>query len=725
MTERQKYSDTSGMTAEKGQQGGGVKPKTNRLRRSIRQTQAPPTLTESQKNGQEDFKTPTRVKTISRYNSVFNKVNSPLNDSELHDIIWDATTPSPLRTSKGKKYYPNVGNVDISDIVNRIAPKYGRPVVPESSLDQWIGESAIPCTPEVQQPKAKKKSPRTNGVADLLKLAKQFDFSIRQDEDRVKHTHKQSLDPLSDSEDILDFGCLQNQPPPFLLIVPPETAQPVKTNCTHFSNDPIPPDHEMEDDLDFLFDGPTQRISGNISQNSLPCSMEAKIAATVSSKPISEKDLDSLHGHTLPLSSLPFVKPSQANIDFDDDWGSDDLLDDSLVFEMTQNPDIFAPPKHCSTQSVSSESKYVNNNPSAVSDRAFSGQQQRGCRDVQPAVSEGKSEPSKHRKTFTLEANPNFQLKISSKPSEESVSAAQASSLDKPKPTPPCNKAASMASGYQHSQQTQHLSNGTKAIQQAVLFHHGTSVSTKSNTSAATNSYSTKPLQDEDSCYHKHAENDSSKGTDIISASASPCIIPEDDLDFLFASDSIWDDKGDDDLLCQLCDTLESQVESIAEPVITPSQSLPRNQTPSRTIVPDGCVFTQSLHNNRVPVAVVSGSTRANYDVLPGNATANSMSRPQTQLARERPNQSNEVRGTDRAAKHVAGSVVQPSSFPAPVNLTSNPSQFTFKRPSGGISKSVNYVTSKGNLQVTLLTLRSLVPQINVLSCYAKTLEHA
>uniref|UniRef100_A0A3P8Y731 ETAA1 activator of ATR kinase n=1 Tax=Esox lucius TaxID=8010 RepID=A0A3P8Y731_ESOLU len=541
MTERQKYSDTSGMTAEKGQQGGGVKPKTNRLRRN--------------------FKTPTRVKTISRYNSVFNKVNSPLNDSELHDIIWDATTPSPLRTSnkRGKKYYPNVGNVDISDIVNRIAPKYGRPVVPESSLDQWIGESAIPCTPEVQQPKAKKKSPRTNGVADLLKLAKQFDFSIRQDEDR---------------------------PPPFLLIVPPETAQPVKTNCTHFSNDPIPPDHEMEDDLDFLFDGPTQRISGNISQNSLPCSMEAKIAATVSSKPISEKDLDSLHGHTLPLSSLPFVKPSQANIDFDDDWGSDDLLDDSLVFEMTQNPDIFAPPKHCSTQSVSSESKYVNNNPSAVSDRAFSGQQQRGCRDVQPAVSEGKSEPSKHRKTFTLEANPNFQLKISSKPSEESVSAAQASSLDKPKPTPPCNKAASMASGYQHSQQTQHLSNGTKAIQQAVLFHHGTSVSTKSNTSAATNSYSTKPLQDEDSCYHKHAENDSSKGTDIISASASPCIIPEDDLDFLFASDSIWDDKGDDDLLCQLCDTLESQVESIAEPVITPSQSLPRNQTPSRTIVP-------------------------------------------------------------------------------------------------------------------------------------------
>lgn len=89
------------------------------------------------------------------------------------------------------------GAVDISDIVSRIAPKvssvyiltllrvyngftdrdsalkhcihsllvvplkYGRPTVAEPTLQQWIGDSAaIPCTPDVQVPRPKKKSPR-------------------------------------------------------------------------------------------------------------------------------------------------------------------------------------------------------------------------------------------------------------------------------------------------------------------------------------------------------------------------------------------------------------------------------------------------------------------------------------------------------------------------------------------------------------------------------------
>uniref|UniRef100_A0A8C7GYV3 ETAA1 activator of ATR kinase a n=1 Tax=Oncorhynchus kisutch TaxID=8019 RepID=A0A8C7GYV3_ONCKI len=585
----------SGMTAgsDESKQGGG-KPKTNRLRRSLKQTQATPSLIK-----------PTRV-TRSRYNNVFNKGESPMNESELQqDIVWDATSPSPLRT--GKKYSANVGIVDISDIVNRIAPKVGNTLA-KSCLLQWIGDSAIPCTPEMQQPRAKNKSPRTNGVDDLLKLAKQFDFNMfRQDEERVNDIHKQSLALWrTDSE--------------------------------------IPPDHEMEDDLDVLFDGPTQHISLNLSQNSLP----------QSSKVIPGKYPYSIHGHTSTVSSSHPVKRCSANNNFDDDWENDYLLDDSLVFEMTQNPDPFAAPNHCLTQKGPNETKHENNNPSAIPKNAL-----QGSRDIKQAVSKGQNETVKNRKTFTLEANPNVQSK--SILSEALPKVGNVPDTVKPAPHRnvrqnqrglfPINKAPSMESSYQLS-----------------------------HTLNFTNSYSMWPLQVENSSYHKPTENSNMKGTVFIKAPASHSVIPEDDLDSLFASDSIWDDK-DDDLLCQACDHLESQVQSMEDPVITRSQFLPSNQTERQKFVPvsaplnssrynvnqttettqskypnnsvylqsapcNGGTFTHSLNTNKVPVTVVSGCERPSYIASAGNAGTNSTSRPQNPAAGEGSYGSTRVKST-------------------------------------------------------------------------------
>ncbi|XP_013986775.1 ewing's tumor-associated antigen 1 homolog [Salmo salar] len=723
---------------DESMQGGG-KPKTNRLRRSPKQTQATPSLVDSPKTCQ-DFKTPTRV-TRSRYNNVFNKGESPMNESELQqDIVWDATSPSPLRTvsKRGKKYSANVGIVDISEIVNRIAPKHGRPVVPESSLLQWIGDSAIPCTPEMQQPRAKKKSPRPNGVDDLLKLAKQFDFNmLRQDEERVNDMHKQSLELLSDSEDILDLDGNENQPPPLLSNVTPESTQSaLKTNNMRNSKDQIPPDHEMEDDMDFLFDGPTQHISGNLSQNLLPLSLEVKTAPTVSSKVIPGKYPDSIHGHTSTVSSSHPVKRSSANNNFDDDWENDDLLDDSLVFEMTQNPELFAAPNHCSTQRGSNETKHENINPSAISKNAL-----QGSRDIKPAVSKGQNEIVKNRKTFTLEANPNVQAK--SILSEALPKAGNVPDTVKPAPHRnvqqnqpslfPINKAPSMESGYQLSQQTQHQSNGIKAWPQVPLFQ-STSISTSSSTTTS-NSYSMLPLQVDNSSCHKPTENNNMKGTGIIKAPASHGVIPEDDLDSLFASDSIWDDK-DDDLLCQACDNLESQVQSMEDPVFTRSQSLPSNQTERHTFVPvsaplnssrynvnqttettqskypnisvysqsapgNGSTSTHSLNNNKVPVTVVSGCKRPSYNASAGNATSNSTYRPQNPAAGEGPYESTWVKSTcvagSTANQQGTGSGARLSSFPSPVNVTETPTRFTFKRASGCTSNPVIPGTNKAS----------------------------
>ncbi|XP_055761770.1 ewing's tumor-associated antigen 1 homolog [Salvelinus fontinalis] len=721
---------------DESKQGGG-KPKTNRLRRSPKQTQATPSLIDSPKTCQ-DFKTPTRV-TRSRYNNVFNKGESPMNESELQqDIVWDATSPSPLRTvhKRGKKYSANVGIVDISEIVNRIAPKHGRPVVPESSLLQWIGDSAIPCTPEMQQPRAKKKSLRPNGVDDLLKLAKQFDFNLlRQDEERVNDIHKQSLELLSDSEDILDLDGNENQPPPLLSNVTPESTQSaLKTNSTRNSKDQIPPDHEMEDDMDFLFDGPTQHISGNLSQNSLPRSLEVKTAPTVSSKVIPGKYPDSIHGHTSTVSSLHPVKRSSANNNFDDDWENDDLLDDSLVFEMTQNPDLFAAPNHCSTQRGPNETKHGNINSSAISKNAL-----QGSRDIKPAVSKGQDETVKNRKTFTLEANPNVQAKSILSEAlpkagnvHDTVKPASHRNVQQNQPSLfPINKAPSMESSYQLSQQTQHQSNGIKAWPQVPLFQ-STSISTSSSTKTS-NSYSTWPLQVDNRSYHKPTENNNMKGTGIIKAPASHSVIPEDDLDSLFASDSIWDDK-DDDLLCQACDNLESQVQSMEDPVITRTQSQPSNQTERQTFVPvstplnssrynvnqttettqskypnisvysqsapgNGSTFTHSLNNNKVPVTVVSGCKRPSYNASAGNASANSTFRPQNPAAGEGPYKSTRVKSTCVAGstsnQQGTGSGARLSSFPSPVNVTETPTRFTFKRPSGCTSNPVIPVTNK------------------------------
>eukprot|EP00066_Takifugu_rubripes_P021656 XP_011610922.1 PREDICTED: uncharacterized protein LOC105417657 isoform X2 [Takifugu rubripes] len=261
--------------------------KPNRLGRSYRASQQ---ITSQIDPGQQlDFKTPTRM---SRPRSGVFHSGSPQNDSDFQqDIIWDATSPSPRRLGKrGRRQRAHV--VDISEIVNKIAPKHGRPETAESTLQQWFGDSAtIPCTPDVQVSKPKR-SPRLNGVNDLLKLAKQFDFMFHQDEEEEKEERGHQSDLLS--QDIVHHNT--------------DPAAVAKTV--------VWTDLQMDDDLDFLFDGPTQHMKSS----------------------------------SLCSSSAADVKGTLNNDGFEDDWEDDDLLNDSLLLEMTPNPHKFTSPKYCSTQ---------------------------------------------------------------------------------------------------------------------------------------------------------------------------------------------------------------------------------------------------------------------------------------------------------------------------------------------------------------------------------------
>uniref|UniRef100_A0A3B5A8A7 Uncharacterized LOC103375386 n=1 Tax=Stegastes partitus TaxID=144197 RepID=A0A3B5A8A7_9TELE len=255
------------------------------------------------------------------------------NDGDLQqDIIWDAASPSPRRLGKrGKKQ--TAGVVDISEIVSRIAPKHGRPTVAEPTLQQWIGDSAtIPCTPDLQPPRPRKKP---NAVEDLLKLARQFDLNLfHQDEEEEEEENQNQQNPELLSEEVLVFGSTAARPDVQLRL-----------------------DQHLEDDLDLLFDGPTQQVSRHLSQAS-------PVGAALAS--------------------------SRGPTEFEDDWENDDLLNDSLLLEMTQNPQNFAAPKHCSTQK-----------PNQVTPAAAGA-------TSQPAGSRVGKENLWPRPTFKLETHPGF-----------------------------------------------------------------------------------------------------------------------------------------------------------------------------------------------------------------------------------------------------------------------------------------------------------------------------
>lgn len=85
-----------------------------------------------------------------------------------------------------------------------------------------------------------------------------------------------------------------------------------------------------EEELHALFDGPTQHVSGRLSPPSVSGSQENRSEP----KGLSPKRSDS--------AQVP--KP-----DFDDDWENDDLLNDSFVLEMTQNPELLSSAPNKST----------------------------------------------------------------------------------------------------------------------------------------------------------------------------------------------------------------------------------------------------------------------------------------------------------------------------------------------------------------------------------------
>ncbi|XP_051560697.1 ewing's tumor-associated antigen 1 isoform X2 [Myxocyprinus asiaticus] len=502
-----------------------MKSKVNRLRRSPKAATPNP----AQICHTAEFKTPTRPPRAQFRRLIAD--DSPSNDPDCHqDIIWDTTSPSPIRHGRGQRKAASVKAVDISDIANRIAPKNGRLEEADSSLLQWIGDSAIPCTPEVQQPKVKTMSTKQSIVEDLMRLAKQFDFNMRQDDGQAQHSDGQAQPSLGSEQELPLHDDQPNTShngsamKKCSVTVEPSVVKPDDERASY---------QEMDDDLDFLFDGPTQQLSGRLSQmsghrshNVPESTVEANLAVT--------KACDSEKSSSFSMAACNNnIQVDNAN-DFDD-WSNDDLLEDSLVLEITQNPDLFASPWDCSTQKqthVNQNGFNSNTRTSAMANKPHESKNDVKCSTVQV-------ERTKNGQSFQVDSQipaktygglPRFGNQL------EDNYVSQAFPMVKGLAVTPCHSKTEQDQQYNHNSGAQQLhvvQNLFKTLQPS----HSKPVNTHQSPNTR--------------CV-KQSREDAFTSQDGIGD------ILDEDLDSFFASDDIWDDGvEDDDLFCEACDNLE------------------------------------------------------------------------------------------------------------------------------------------------------------------------
>ncbi|XP_041333049.1 ewing's tumor-associated antigen 1 isoform X4 [Pyrgilauda ruficollis] len=325
--------------------------------------------------------------------------SSPINDTETQqEIFWDSHSPVAHRLGSGKsKQSTSRCAVEISEIVNRIAPQDEKAACNEDSLlGTWIGEDAIPCTPIVVKARARTKLSCTrdlkikNPEEELMKLAKEFDKNLVeldavQEQEKLGHNFIQTTsEPSSNSKDeintknqksLLGEGP-ETDPAVSLKPLGQSTGIPVAEPCQSSSQKSV--DLEAEVALHALFDSSTQKCSGQLSQGLSDISLNNsfhKIKSTLEEENLPEKVEETQDGNseanqkdtlfavgsmvqtvpkadtdTLTKKNPPSLKTQLVasaklagvvNDDFDD-WDTDLLADDSFVLQITQNPELIS-----------------------------------------------------------------------------------------------------------------------------------------------------------------------------------------------------------------------------------------------------------------------------------------------------------------------------------------------------------------------------------------------
>nr|XP_048698678.1 ewing's tumor-associated antigen 1 isoform X1 [Caretta caretta] len=334
--------------------------------------------------------------------------SSPANDTDIQqEIFWDPHSPITHKLgNERKKQATSRCTVDISDIVNRIAPQDEKRGCSEGSLlGMWIGEDAIPCTPGVVKVRTRTKLNGTrdhkikNTEEELMKLAKQFDrnqveLDIIQEQDGqcngfIKTTSEaETLNNYKDDaqmKNLQSFLDEDSETPTVLSLKPVRESTGIPAlECQTSSQKSL--DLEAEVALNALFDCSTQKCSGQLSQDLSAISLNnsfherksplgeekhtfkestvikqhiaeemcQKQGSTCASESVNQiaapeaKNIPLMPKQSLTSSkieSLISSKPAEVAHDDFDDWDIDLLADDSFVMQITQTPKLISTPE--------------------------------------------------------------------------------------------------------------------------------------------------------------------------------------------------------------------------------------------------------------------------------------------------------------------------------------------------------------------------------------------
>ncbi|XP_007670265.2 ewing's tumor-associated antigen 1 isoform X1 [Ornithorhynchus anatinus] len=342
------------------------------------------------------YKTPKRSLKTRLRSSTF---SSPYNDTDAQqEIFWDPTSPTTYKLDKRrKKQADRKSTVEISEIVNRIAPQDERPVR-DTLLDIWIGEDAIPSTPSVAKVRSRTKASCTrlkaqNGEEELMKLAKQFDKNMVaqeaiQEEDHESHDviqtslETETLNNYTDDAQTQDLQSFPDEVPETSIALSLKARKQSADNaaaerCPNTIQKAYDPNAEAA--LTALFDGSTQKCSGLLSQDLPDVSSSAGVSQRNNSTLIEEKPMnrgeladvdlpqkdsttttvtskmDTVAKETPKISSTPKSSTSnkptqdQTNSDFDDDWEDCFLQHNSLELQTAENPELTTTPRRSRT----------------------------------------------------------------------------------------------------------------------------------------------------------------------------------------------------------------------------------------------------------------------------------------------------------------------------------------------------------------------------------------
>ncbi|NXX40251.1 ETAA1 protein, partial [Tricholaema leucomelas] len=507
--------------------------------------------------------------------------SSPINDTDVQqEIFWDPHSPIAHRLGNGKtKQFPSRCAVEISDIVNRIAPQDEKAACNEGSLlGTWIGEDAIPCTPGAVKVRARTKLSYLkikNPEEELMKLAKEFDKNLVeldavQEQEKLGPNVVQTIsDTSNNSKDEVNRKSLKSllgeisdtDTAVSLKPVGQSTGIPAAEPCQSSSENI---DLEAEIALHALFDCSTQKCSGQLSQELSSISLnnsfrenkgilekehlpeeikdmqngnsEAHQKETLCGLASVSKTLPKPNTHTLTKKNPPSLKtqlvvssklPGVLNDDFDD-WDTDLLADDSFVMQITQNPEL-----------ISTEEAPLIPTDAVVQD--FSDATR--TKDRKPTAFHGKCDvkPDKINSVWKNAQSSNLSHALIS--TQAKVKHGNETIQPKSDPLPPFSSRS-----HPHKQWTEKPGKSTHSV-----FCQSSIVSTHTKPSDVTkvvNQANTDCLNQVEipkKCPLSFDEWNEPKFSDEV-------------LDMFCESDSLWDaDCEDDELLYQMCDDIEKQ----------------------------------------------------------------------------------------------------------------------------------------------------------------------